>query len=80
MGNSLHGFQWNNSEGFAALKLDTSKAYDRLEWPFLEKLMRKIGFCERWVQLIMKCVSTVTYRFKVNGELTESITASRGFG
>ena len=51
----------------AAVKLDMSKAYDRVEWPFLVMMMKKLGFEERWIQLIMKCVTTVSYRIKVNG-------------
>jgi len=42
--------------GSMALKLDMSKAYDRLEWDFLEAMMRKLGFADRWVRLIMTCV------------------------
>jgi hypothetical protein len=54
----------NGKEGFAAVKLDMSKAYDRVEWIFLEMMMRKMGFDERWISRIMLCVSTVTYQFQ----------------
>jgi len=50
------------------LKLDMSKAYKRVEWFFLKELMRRIGFNERWISLIMVCVKSVTYSIPVNGE------------
>lgn len=50
-----------------ALKLDVSKAYDRIEWRFLEKLLLKLGFAQSIVNLIMLCVSTVSYSFLLSG-------------
>ena len=35
--------------GHLALKSNISKAYDRLEWVFLKKVMERMGFRSRWV-------------------------------
>ncbi|KAK5846836.1 hypothetical protein PVK06_003135 [Gossypium arboreum] len=43
-------------KGFMAVKLDISKAYDRVEWEFIKHIMIQMGFANRWVKAIMQCV------------------------
>jgi hypothetical protein len=65
-------------KGMCAVKLDMMKAYDRVEWPFLEAMMLKLGFPGRMVQLIMHFVSSVRFSVKVNGELLPQFSPTRG--
>jgi len=60
------------------LKVDLRKAYDTLDWGFLERLMSDMGFPAKFVQWIMKCISTVSYSLLLNGGLTEPFPAQRG--
>ncbi|XP_042964743.1 uncharacterized protein LOC122298967 [Carya illinoinensis] len=65
-------------EGSMALRLDMSKAYDRIEWTFLRSIMKRLGFCDRWIQLIMICVESVRYLVVVNGKVGDTFMPTIG--
>ena len=77
---SLHNMQNHKStkEGYMAIKLNMSKVYDRVEWPFLECVMKKLGFNERWITLMMLCMSSVSYSILINGAPQGFIRPTRG--
>jgi len=40
--------------------------------------MQKLGFDDKWRALIMRCVTSVTYSFKINGKPQGRVILSRG--
>lgn len=61
-----------------AIKLDISKAYDWLEWDFIRAVLLRLGFNDKWVSLIMCCVTSPCYSVLINGEPRGWIKPSRG--
>ena len=64
--------------GFMTIKLDRSKACDRIEWTFLGRMMMQMGFCPIFVRWIMVYVCSVSYSFNLNGGKVGHVLPSRG--
>lgn len=60
------------------LKLDMSKSYDRVEWGCLDTIMEKLGFHSKWRELMMQCITSVTYSVRINGSPQGRIIPSLG--
>ena len=65
-------------KGSVALKFDISKAYDRVEWHFLQIIMEKMGFLAGWIKKVMSYVTTPSFSILVNGKPYGMIQPSRG--
>jgi hypothetical protein len=64
--------------GNLALKIDISKAFDTLEWPFLLKVLNCFGFNDtfcNWIQVILK---SAFLSISINGKSEGYFNCSRG--
>ncbi|KAL0411830.1 UNVERIFIED_CONTAM: hypothetical protein Slati_3772700 [Sesamum latifolium] len=69
--------KYQGKSGHASLKLDLSKAYDRVEWNFLERVLLRLGVASKFVNLIMLCVTSVSFCFMLNGKPFENLQPAR---
>ena len=60
------------------MKVDIQKAYDIIDWKYLEQMMSTLGFPLKFIGGVMQCVTTVSYSFLINWELTKPFEAARG--
>ena len=51
----LHEMRITKKKG-VILKLDFEKAYDKVQWDFMENVMRGKGFSEIWISWVMSSV------------------------
>ncbi|CAN0836896.1 Transposon TX1 uncharacterized 149 kDa protein [Linum grandiflorum] len=63
--------------GNVALKVDISKAYNRVEWSYLELIMQVMGYSDTWICWMM-CVWSVQYTVVVNNDNFGQFQPHRG--
>ena len=60
------------------VKLDIAKAYDKLNWKFIRKMLEAFGFSQNWVNWIMQLISLTLFSIMVNGVPSGLIKPSHG--
>ncbi|XP_042983190.1 uncharacterized protein LOC122312604 [Carya illinoinensis] len=75
--NSMNS-RMKGKRGCMALKIDMSKAYDKIEWSFVEAVMVKMEFPLRWIRLIQSCLNSIFYSILVSGEPQRKFMPSWG--
>lgn len=60
------------------VKLDMMKAYNKVNWSFLRKVMFKFGFSTKWCRWIITYLSRAKFSMIINGSPTSFISASQG--
>ena len=73
----MHSLEAGKREGMF-LKLDHSKAYDRVDWDFLDKVLYTFGFDNKVRKIISQLVTTSSLAILVNGAPSKFFKPSRG--
>ena len=64
--------------GGLIFKMDFEKAYDSVDWFFLDAIMAKMGFGLPWRKWINVCASTTSLSVLINGTPSRQFRTSRG--
>nr|GEZ79538.1 RNA-directed DNA polymerase, eukaryota [Tanacetum cinerariifolium] len=63
---------------FLVFKVDFEKAYDSVRWVFLDDILRKFGFGEKWCKWIQSCLTSSRGSIILNGSPTEEFQFYKG--
>ncbi|XP_060211692.1 uncharacterized protein LOC132639246 [Lycium barbarum] len=63
----VHNINRTSTHGNVVLKLDMTKAYDRVTWDYLCRILRQFRFFERWIDSVWRLITNVWYSVNING-------------
>jgi len=73
----VHSLKTKKLKG-AVIKIDLSKAYDRVSWLYIRMLLTHLGFEYEFIRWIMSCISSVSFSVLINGSASSFFSAGRG--
>nr|KYP71360.1 Retrovirus-related Pol polyprotein LINE-1 [Cajanus cajan] len=59
-------------------KVDYEKVYDSVNWNFLKYMLRRLGFCNKWIAWISVCLESSSISVLVNGSPTQEFKPQKG--
>ncbi|GJV17171.1 putative RNA-directed DNA polymerase [Tanacetum coccineum] len=74
----MHNYHLDRGVPKCAFKVDIQKAYDTVDWNFLQRILVCFGFHKRMVTWIMECVTTTSFSISINGSLHGYFKGKRG--
>ncbi|GJW99506.1 hypothetical protein Tco_0183420 [Tanacetum coccineum] len=74
----MHNYHRNRGPSRCAFKVDIQKAYDTVDWAFLENILVCFGFPNTMVRWIMACVSSISFSLSINGNIHGFFKGKRG--
>lgn len=75
-----HYLKWKTQGkmGYFGVKMDMSKAFDRVNWDFLLMVISKLGFSNHIVSLVREMISSVSYTILLEGRAIGTVSPGRG--
>lgn len=58
--------------------MDYENAYDLVSWEFLWYMLKRLGFCDKWIHWMKGCITSSTIPILVNGSPTFKFTPQHG--
>ncbi|GJS87046.1 RNA-directed DNA polymerase, eukaryota, reverse transcriptase zinc-binding domain protein [Tanacetum coccineum] len=74
----LKGYNCINGPKRCSFKIDIQKAYDTVNWLFIEDILKYFGFPMKMIGWIMTCITTPKFTICVNGERFGYFKGGRG--
>ncbi|GAA0147841.1 reverse transcriptase [Lithospermum erythrorhizon] len=74
----MHHIDKGSKEGNVILNLDMAKAFDRLSWFFLQKVLAKFGFSEAWIDRVLACLKNNWFSLILNGKAVGFFKSEKG--
>ena len=73
----IDGTKWSKNAG-VIFKIVLENTYDHVEWSFVDYMLWRFGFGEKWCSWIRECISSTSFSVLVNGSPSRLFRASRG--
>eukprot|EP00253_Pinus_taeda_P012058 PITA_12058 len=69
---------WSKHLKAILLKIDLSKAFDRVSWLYIKMILIHLGFSHSYITWIMACITSPSFSILINGSASPFFQSERG--